>query len=628
MEDIYSEIQAVQEHSGQGLERICERVYRFRDTCQVYLVTSGSQAVLVDFGSGDVLDHIWEAGVERITQILITHHHRDQCQGLARAVQAGIPIFVPETEQELFHGIEAHWQARTVFNNYNTRQDRFSLLEPVPAAGLLRDYESLHLNGLGFQVIPTPGHTTGSISLLVEVQDRILAFSGDLIYAPGKVWSMAATQWSYNGAEGAAASIASLLDLKERGPTLLLPSHGDPIGPPEPAIDLLVERLWELLQRRGENPRLFQLRQQPYEPITPHLLRHRASMANTYVLLSDSGKALLIDFGYDFITGIPGGSDRASRRPWLYTLPALKAQYGVSQVEVILPTHFHDDHVAGCSLLRRVEGAQVWAADSFAAILEDPSAYDLPCLWYEPIPVDRRLPLNEPFAWQEYSLRLHPLPGHTLYAVAIEFEVDGLRVLATGDQFQDESGLKWNYVYQNGFRVGDYTASAALYRRINPDLILPGHWSPLWVTPEYLQALEHSTTCLEDLHNGLLPELPDFRAGEALASIHPYQANAIPGEWVIFTIEVRSPFQNECELGLQVVAPPGWQVRFKQEPPCRIAPGETLTAAFQAAPPPGWDRPRTRLAVDLTIGSTRFGQAAEALVSPSPAQRRGDDLAY
>src|SRR5690606_34911769 len=97
--------------------------------------------------------------------------------------------------------------------------------------------------------------------------------------------------------------IPSLLDLKAHAPDLLLPSHGDPIDAPGPAIDLLVERFWQLLELRGENPRLFALHERPYEAITPHLLRHRASVANTYVLLSESRAALLIDFGYDFVTG-------------------------------------------------------------------------------------------------------------------------------------------------------------------------------------------------------------------------------------------------------------------------------------------------------------------------------------
>src|SRR5690606_13431397 len=208
-----------------------------------------------------------------------------------------------------------------------------------------------------FYVLPTPGHTTGSLSLLAEIDGRRTAFTGDLIAAPGKVWSLAATQWSYNGAEGVAASVPSLADLKAGGPGVLLPSHGLPIVSPTPAIDLLVERLGELLRQRGQNPRLFELMERPYVPLTPHLLRNRTSNANSHVLLSRSGKALIFDFGYDFVTGIAAGADRASRRPWLYTLRALKRDFGVSRIDAVVPTHYHDDHVAGFNLLREAEGA-------------------------------------------------------------------------------------------------------------------------------------------------------------------------------------------------------------------------------------------------------------------------------
>src|SRR5215207_4502723 len=196
--------------------RIADQIPLFRDTCNVYVLCSGREAVMVDFGSGDVLDHLAEIGVGSVTDVLMTHHHRDQGQGLARAAQAGIRIWVPHTEQDLFHSVDTHWQAREIYNNYNVRQDRFSLLESVPVAATLEDYQVQQFGDHAITVLPTPGHTTGSISLLLETEGRRVLFSGDLITAPGKVVSLSATQWTYNGAEGVAAGLASLLDLQDR----------------------------------------------------------------------------------------------------------------------------------------------------------------------------------------------------------------------------------------------------------------------------------------------------------------------------------------------------------------------------------------------------------------------------
>ena len=609
------------------MQSLTESLYLFEDTCNVYVIRSGDEAVLIDFGDGDVLDHLDEIGVRRVTDVLLTHHHRDQCQGLPRAVEMGIRIWVPHTEQELFSDVETLWQSREIYNNYNVRQDRFSLLESVPIDGTLQDYEVRQFGDHRFTVIPTPGHTVGSISLLVEVDGLHAAFTGDLIAAPGQVWSLSATQWSYNGAEGVAASILSLLDLKDRKPDVLLPAHGKPMHQPEPLMDLLIERLWHLLRLRGQHPRLFTLRKQPYEYVTPHLLKHRVSVANSYVLISESKKALMIDFGYDFVVGFPSSTDRASRRPWLYTIPTLKREHGIEQIEVVIPTHYHDDHVAGFNLLRTVEGTQVWATAMFANILENPSRYDLPCLWFDPIPVDKQLPMETPIQWEEYTLKMHPLPGHTRYAVAIEFEVDGHRVLATGDQYQGNTGLELNYVYANRFDADDYVKSADLYRRVNPSIVLSGHWEPLWVTPGYFDKLAALGNELARLHEELLPHTPELGTEGFLARLDPYQATIHKGQSVEYAVEIVNPFDHAAEAVVEVVAPKGWQVVSAALPdqPLQIQPegvfclllGERATQCVKLnlVAPPDFERRRARIAVDLTIDGHRFGQQAEALVS-------------
>lgn len=606
---------------------LLDNLFLYEDTCNVYVIRAGKTAVLIDFGSGAVLDHLGEIGVERVSDVLMTHHHRDQCQGLQRAVDEGIRVWVPHTEQELFHSVHTHWQSREIYNNYNMRQDRFSLLESVPIDGTLQDYATYIFGEHVFTVMPTPGHTIGSISLFVKLNDVQIAFTGDLIAAPGKVWQLSATQWTYNGAEGVASSVLSLLNLKEQQPKLILPSHGSPINEPTSAINLLVMRLLELMHLRGQNPNLLALREKPYEAITPHILWNRTSIANTYVLRSESGKALFIDFGYDFETGMPSGHDRASRRPWLYTLPALKQQFGIQSVDVVIPTHFHDDHVAGINLLRTVESTQVWAADLFADILESPTRFDLPCLWYDPVLVDKRLPLETPFQWEEYTFTLYALPGHTRYAVAILFEVDGQRVLVTGDQYQGHDGLEMNYVYANQFQIGDYVRSAALYQRLQPDLILTGHWKPLWTTGDYFNQLNQLGAGLERLHYDLLVETADEKEDSRIASIYPYQATSHDGQPVEFQVDVHNPFSHMAQATLRMIVPALWQVQRTSYPPeaflhadgdsvgLQLPPHTSYMLGFRVAPPADFTARRARVAVDVTIDGHHFGQQAEALVS-------------
>lgn len=621
------------------MDHISADIFRFRDTCHVYVIRNGAEAVLIDFGTGAVLDHLAGIGVERVTDILMTHHHRDQAEGLPRAVEAGIRIWVPEPERGLFENVDQHWQSRRLVNDYDNRQDRFSLLEPVAVTGTLQEYVPQEFGGRMMTVIPTPGHTVGSVSILVDIDDRRLCFTGDLIAAPGKVWSLAATQWSYNGAEGVVATLLSTRDLLTRQPDVLLPSHGEPMEDPPTAVRLLRENLLDLLAIRGEHLSLGSYLSEPFLPVTPHFLHNRTSHSYSFVLLSESGKSLMIDYGYDFNPGLASSTDRSARRPWLYTLPRLKEEFGVTHVDVVIPTHYHDDHVAAFNLLREVEGTQVWAGENMVDVLERPEERDLPCLWYEPIPVDRSLRLGEPVAWEEYQLTLHPLPGHTLYAVAIEVEVDDKRILAVGDQFVDypwryyhadrlpikddpevlPPAVIQNYVYRNRFDPADYRSTAELYERVRPDIMVYGHWAPAEVHAAHFAELAERGTELERVHDALLghdgaePGLDDF-----VARIRPYRSEIRAGSELMMQIDVTNPSARPERAVVSMVVPQGWAVRTESggyHADLSLAASETLTVGFCLTPPRGVVARRARVAAEVTIGGQPLGQQAEALVT-------------
>jgi glyoxylase-like metal-dependent hydrolase (beta-lactamase superfamily II) len=599
--------------------QVAPDVFRFADTVNVHVIRSGREAIAIDFGSGDILDHLGEFGVDRLTDVLLTHHHRDVTQGLARARASGARIWAPATERDLIAAADEHWQMRPLDNIYDLREDRFTILDDVPVDGPVREYVPTTVGGVEVLAIPTPGHTPGSVSYLVDRGGRRLAFTGDLIAGPGKMWSLAATQWTYTGIEGLGATILSGLDVLDQQPDVLLPAHGAPIEDPGPAIRLLIDRLQALIDLRSPEWQLEHLRALPYLEISRHLLRNRTSVSNSYVLVSETGSALVLDYGYDFTAGLPAGTDRSARRPWLETIPALKRDHGVDRVEVALPTHYHDDHVAGFNLLRDVEGTEIWAADNMVDLLQEPRRFDLPCLWYDPIPVDRPIPYGRPVQWHEYELTLHPLPGHTLFAAAIEVEVDGQRVVATGDQ-QDGRWVAGerpdilNYQYRNGFRFDDFIDSAELYRRLRPDLLISGHWLPRPVTDEYLDHLLEVGREVARLHRELLPlDEVDFGAGGFGARIEPYQSWVGPGETLDAEVTVRNPFGRTGEADIAMVVPRGWSAQPAVRQVDLVARGEAVVpfrVRVGATP-----TRRARIAVDLTVAGVRFGQQAEALVT-------------
>ena len=596
--------------------KISSNLYLYKNTWHVYIIRQRESAVLIDFGDGSVLEYLDDLGIKNVAAVLMTHHHRDQAQGLQKAVDAGIPIWVPEIEQDLFSQVDWHWQARNIFNNYNVREDRFSLLHSVPVIGLLRDYEHYDFSGINIEVVPTPGHTPGSISLIALIDGKRTCFVGDLITGPGKLWSLAATQWTYNGAEGVVYSILSLLNLKRVDLELLLPSHGEIIENTEAAIDLLIARLYSLLLDRGEFKNLPKKTENPFLQITPHVYRNVTSEANSYVIISDSGKAMIIDYGYDFVGGMAAGTDRASRRPWLYTIPVLKEKYGVQSIDVVLPTHYHDDHVAGINLLQRVEGASVWAPENFADILKHPHDYNLPCLWYDPIEPDENLPLEKTIQWEEFRITCYPLPGHTRYAVAILMEADGKSILFSGDQYQGEEGLIWNYVYQNRYDLYDYLHTADLYQKLNPDIILSGHWSALNVEEGYFQTIKERAEKLVEYHRNILPLESENPGIEGfLARISPYQIQKKPGESVHYQCEILNPMDTGLLIKTSLVLPEGWEAIPAQIEKI-VKAHQKVTVEFHVRIPKGQEPARRiRIALEVTVGNRLFGQQAEALIT-------------
>lgn len=286
----------------------------------------------------------------------------------------------------------------------------------------------------------------------------------------------------------------------------------------------------------------------------------------------------------------------------------------MTKVDAVVPTHYHDDHVAGINLLKENEGTKVWVADIFSDILRRPEHYDLPCIWYDPIDVDRELRLGEPIVWEEYEFTLHPLPGHTLYAVAIELAVDGKKVLISGDQYHGEEGLLENYVYPNRFHISDFVKSAALYAAIKPEVILTGHWQPLWVTPGYFEELAKRGETLERIHRDLLTlEDVDFGAEGVGVRMSPYQSRAFAGETIVLEAEVLNPYQRDALAEVRLEVPPGWVVvPEKAETPLAPSAREKLT--FRVTPA-GPHKRRVRVGADLRVDGVRFGQQAEALVT-------------
>jgi glyoxylase-like metal-dependent hydrolase (beta-lactamase superfamily II) len=240
---------------GGALRKLSENLYLFEDTCNVYVIRDGSSCVLIDFGSGAVIQQLAQAGISKVEWILHTHHHRDQCQGDQKAMAKGIPIAVPAHEKHLFADAENFWRNRRVFHLYYVRNDFNTITRNIAVEKALTDYSTFRWHNFDFFVLPTPGHTLGSITLVTTVDGRKVAFSGDLMHSPGKILNLHDTQVNYGGSEGIDLGIYSLARLREQKPALMAPSHGEPLDDPETAIRETMRRLSDYYRfQTGQDP--------------------------------------------------------------------------------------------------------------------------------------------------------------------------------------------------------------------------------------------------------------------------------------------------------------------------------------------------------------------------------------
>src|SRR5262245_13184700 len=119
------------------LVRLSEHLYQLADTCNVYVLVDGEAALVIDAGSGAVLDQLGELGVKRVEWVLHTHHHRDQCWGTPRLREHGTRVAVPEYERHLFDQAEVYWQTRRTFDNYDDRNTLFTIGRNIPVDAVL-----------------------------------------------------------------------------------------------------------------------------------------------------------------------------------------------------------------------------------------------------------------------------------------------------------------------------------------------------------------------------------------------------------------------------------------------------------------------------------------------------------
>ena len=615
-------------------EEVLPALYCFTDTCNTYLLVHEDKALMIDCGGGRAAESLSRIGAPEVEWVLFTHHHRDQCSGAGKLASAGVRLAVPRHERFLFDRVEEYWQQKRIYDNYNDRNTFFALGASVPVTRTLDDYETFEWGAYTFDVLPAPGHTQGSIVLIGEIAGTRVAFTGDLMHDGGKLYQLHAMEYDYGDLIGCNWTAQSIDALSRQAVDLALPSHGPAIRDPAACIDALQTKLREYLQlqpdRLGATPDGKFAHEIEMEQLSTHLLwGTAATCSNFYVIRADSGKAMIIDYPYAsmalFHSALHSPEPYATLRFVEHHLDELREKWGVTEFEVVIPTHIHDDHVCGIPHLQRHYGTQCWSLEEVAKVLEAPERWNTPCLLEEPIRIDRRLADGDRFSWEGFDFEIVFYPGQTEFHAAILAEIDGRRVFFSGDssfplrRYLPTRKEEWmvNTVMRNSVNLAMHRRCADVFDRLRPDFLCGGH-GPVWdITEEDFSRHRDFVDKKERIWRGLVPEPTDLGVDLFWARLLPYQAWLQPGKSAAYTLELRNAYEAETTFEISL----GSTLPLTCEPAtatATLAPEKATELVFEVRLPAGSEVPGQRrqlLTVDVRANGKPLGQVTEALLT-------------
>jgi glyoxylase-like metal-dependent hydrolase (beta-lactamase superfamily II) len=482
---------------------------------------------------------------------------------------------------------------------------------------VLEDFGAWSWGPYEFTVMPTPGHTLGSLSLLVTIDENRIAFTGDLLFAPGKVATMYDMQYNYGAVDGVEAAIISLGNLGRREPQKLCPSHGEPMADVEVALRKTRENLVSFFKLMNNG--MLPVDEIDFLPVTPHLLAATYACSYFYVITSDSGKALLIDFGAPNFSLFPPANkyfeDGERMRFMEHSLERLRSQYGVSKFEAVLPSHYHDDHINGIPYLQRQLGVECWCYENMREILENPRGELIGCVLPTPIQVQRTFRDGERLNWEGLEFTIHYTPGHADYHMGMFGAIDGHSVAFSGDNIFPLSASTPSLIYRNHVHKTSHQQTARIYQEYMPDILCTGHDLQREVKPRVYGAFAQKAKQMTQLFELLVPGEANFGLEPSWVQLYPYQSLAQPGDSLELQVRMTNFLDKPVEAEVSLVLPDGWSAT-----PARIelnlAPLKRASAPVTVCIPEAYQfhYPRVAIAADVTFDGRRLGQVTEATV--------------
>ncbi|NBR84919.1 MAG: MBL fold metallo-hydrolase [Verrucomicrobia bacterium] len=610
-------------------------LFTWTDTCNVHVIRDGDTALLIDLGDGSVLDHLSEIGVKKVEWVLFTHHQREQCQGAPKLKGRGVKLAAPEFERALFEN-PANFRKMIVrlgdpFTVHGSSFVR-PAVEPIKLDQTFAKMDTFTWRGREFRCVDTRGNSPGGMSYFLNEGGRWLAFTGDVMMDGAKMHTWFDTDWDYGFAAGVWAIANASGQIAAYNPAWMLPSHGQPIANAKQQIGEFQQKLYNLerLLVRGYPvmsfaPAAQDVTSQPTDvpnvwQVSKHVFKFRGpSFApNFYMILADSGRALVVDCGLIQTNILEAALD------------GMRQKHGLKAIDAMVLTHMHGDHFLQAPHLKKTWGTQFWALDRMKDVCERPEAFDYaaPIQAYgngvERIKFDRLFKSGETFDWEGFHFTIDWMPGQTEFGLCLNGMIDGRKVAFTGDNIfgnpadPKQNGHEAMSSRTSGILDEGYIVGAEYLSKLKPDILLGGHSFVMDQPAKFIERYRKWSYEMRDAFRGLSSEA-EYRwwFDPFWVRAEPHRLSLKRGETIEVKVNVRNFEAKPLEFIIAPHAPPGLQTG-PQPWKALVAPQTVahfvMKVSAEAAATPGI----RHVAFDITRGGKRQGELFDCIVEILP----------
>lgn len=550
-------------------------LYRSSDTCNVYILRHENAALLINLGDGSVIDRMAELDNAAIDSVLLTDHHRENCQGIERLRGSGTKVSIPDAERELF-------ESPTTFRKWNPRLgDKYSVYGasyvrpprlPIAFHSTFKDGDTFQWHGYTLRCLATPGHSPGGMTFFVTANNRTIAFTGGLIHDGAKMTNWFDTEWDYGFGKGIDVLTESVAKLLDEKPDYILPSQGPVIRDAQDQLRRYGKKLTKFREGYVRGYPVFDKSIEKRDPVSkatkvpllnqvsPHLykLDHSMQGRNFSIIISDDGHGLILDCGL------------FPEKTLDQIVLGMREHLGLKQIDAVWISHMHGDHFLLGKVLKEKYGAEAWTLDRIVDHCEHPQRYDYAALvntygdGFNGLKIDRPIREGEVVDWQGYDIHVDWMPGQTEFGCCLWLELDGQRIAFTGDNLfgspsdVTQTGHECVVARNSGIIEEGYLYAGEYLQKLQPDLIMGGH---SYVMPNPKAFVDRYTEWAREMIATFQDLLPDsdyeYNFDPYRVSAYPYRVDFSEADEQTVQVTVRNFRNREQTHRIELILPTG-----------------------------------------------------------------------